>query len=237
MNKGLTLFFFATLLCGALSSHARVLETEYLSVNLPDNWKCEKIPPNWICEPASRYEKKFAILTLTNKEAGALDQLEQFKAHLSKPRPHQMGSSTPVMSQVLQTVTTEINGHKWVQSTHLSSEVNNFMTIYLATVKNPLAVMITMSAEKNQWSKYRPLYEKVISSVKLKTVKLKTVKLAGGAQSSGGTPIQVNENQANFNSELLNEEVPVDKIPQIYWIGLGLAGLTLLSALYIFLKR
>lgn len=224
-------FFCAILFCGTQSSFARMLETEYLSINLPDNWTCEQVSPNWICEPASRYEKKFALLTLTNKEAGALDHLEQFKAHLSKPRPHQMGSSTPVMSQVLQTVTTEIRGHKWIQSTHLSSEVNNFMTIYLATVKKPLAIMITMSAERNQWQKYRPLYEKVISSVRLKTVQI------AGAQSSNEGPSPLGSGQEGLSQQLMNEEVPTEKIPNIYWIGLGLAGLTLLSALYIFLKR
>jgi|FLYM01.1.fsa_nt_gi hypothetical protein len=228
MNLKGILFFFSLVL--GVQTHAKVLNTEFLTMDLPDNWNCQEVRPNWVCEPKLASERKFAIVTITSKEAGTLDQLSNFEAHLSKARSHQLGSKNPVMSQVIKTEKINLKNVTWVQSIHLNSEVNDFMTMYLATVKQPLAIMVTFSAEKNKWNHFKPLFDQSMNSIQLKDLKSRP----SSASDQGISP---QAPQGFANPESLPSSNSQAKIPTIYWLGLALAGMTLLAAAYILMKR
>lgn len=215
------------------AGEAKTFQNEYLSFEIPDNWTCSQIAPNWVCEPSIASERKFALLTVTSKEAGALDQLSNFEAHLSKPRSHQMGTSTPVMSQVIKTERRNIQGQEWVQSLHLNSEVNNFYTLYLATKKDPLAIMITMSAEKGKWSSFNNVFENVIKSLHLKTVNMKR----SGSTGSGFDPVAPQQAGEMPQDQLALENQPTPRLPTLYLVGLAMAALILLAAIYLTFKK
>lgn len=118
---------------------------------------------------------------------------------------------------------------------HLNSEVNNFYTLYLATVKAPLAIMVTMSAEKDKWDQFNSVFESVMKSLRVHQVKLQ----AANSNSSGGgiAPMATQSPSQNLMGELDSEQLPAQKIPTIYLAGLLLAGLALIAALYLFLKK
>lgn len=214
------------------AGEAKTFQNEYLSFEIPDNWSCSQISPNWICEPDLASERKFALVTVTSKEAGTLDQLSNFEGHLSRPRSHQMGSSTPIMSQVMETKRRKIRGHEWVQSLHLNSEVNNFYTLYLATKKDPLAIMITMSAEKGKWNYFNSVFEDLIKSLQLKTVNMRR----GSSGGSGFEPVAP-QNSGMLPQQTVLEDQTAPRLPTIYVVGLVLAGLILLAAIYLTFKK
>ena len=225
----------AILLASAPAS-AKVFQAEYISFEVPDNWVCQQAAPNWICEPTAAGEQKFAIITVTSKEAGPLDQVPQFVTHLSKPRTHQMGTAKPMTSQVVSSARVKLKGQEWAQSLHLSSEVNNFMTMYLATVQKPLAVMVTMSAEKSKWDSLAPIFDRVMHSIQLPQVQIKGGQVVAAG---GGAGVDANAGASLGENSPLEMEAAQSglKFPTIYLVGLALAGLTLLAALYLFLKK
>ncbi|HAG91200.1 MAG TPA: hypothetical protein DCL41_04980 [Bdellovibrionales bacterium] len=231
---------FSALLSLALASSvcaAKPFVNEYIGFNLPDDWNCQPSPPSWICDPSKPTEKKFALITLTAKEASAIDQIQNFKAELSKPRSHSMGSDTPILSKVLKNEVIPLNGHQWVQSLHQNGEVNQFKTIYLATVNRPIAIMITLSAEDKHWDKFAPMFAQMISSIRLRGVptgRTKSVDQTEGFTPFGGAPAAPGA-LADFS-----EPVPAEgkgSFPMVYIVGLVLAALALGAAFLLFVKK
>ncbi|NCN41089.1 hypothetical protein GW916_07540 [bacterium] len=230
------LFLMASLLF-ASSSMAKIFDVEYLSFELSDDWSCEAVPPNWICEPNKASDKKFALITLTAKEAGAIDQIQNFEAELAKPRSHQMGSDTPIMSQVLKNSRANLNGFEWVQSLHIGSEIHKFKTMYLATVKKPLAIMLTLSAEEQHWDKFSPVFNQVVKSLQLKTISPKS-RIGQSGSGGSGNLVGTQSNPQQALSDYGDAPPPKSqKLPTVYILGLVLAGLVLAAAFYLFTKK
>lgn len=224
---------------------AKTFSTEYLSFNLSDDWSCARNGANWVCEPNNALSKRLSIITVSAKHAGPTDTLDSFQSFLGKPRSHQMGSKTPVLSQVMNNARRQLANWQWVQSMHLSSEIKDFYTLYLATVKNDIAIMITITAEKKQWEKFNPVFDKLISSLQLKNFQSPNKMAAnskgtavGNAAGPGTTGASVNAaNALNGTNGALSEDTPPAKsLPKVYIFGLGLAVLILGAAAYIFLK-
>jgi hypothetical protein len=234
MNQLLKLFFISLLFSSG--AFGKVFQTDYLSFQLPADWNCQSISPNWLCEPMRASQKRFAIITITAKEASATDQLSSFAAHLAKPRTHQTGSNTPVMSQVLKTGKMKVAGQEWVQSVHMSSEVKDFMTMYLATVKKPLAIMVTFSAERTRWDQFKPAFDQILKTMSLKPYQ-RPLANKGDTSPAALTGPQKSPLASQMTQPLTSAPSPLAGMPKPYLYGLGLAGLALLAALYLFLKR
>ena len=60
-----------------------------------------------------------------------------------------------------------LGGQNWVQSQHLGSEIQDYYTLYLATVKDRLAILISFSADKAHYAKYNPIFDKAIRTFKI----------------------------------------------------------------------
>jgi hypothetical protein len=61
----------------------------------------------------------------------------------------------------------KINEHVWIDGLHMASEVPNYFTRYLATIKDKIAVLVTLSAHKNFYTKYSQDFFKAVMSLRV----------------------------------------------------------------------
>jgi len=163
LNK-LMILCFGVLLLPTISN-AKTFRNAYLSFELPDTWSCQLEHTEWVCRSDNEKESKEAIIILTAKEAGPTDSLDSYSGHLNSPKPLQgTGNPSQVTSPAKQTT---VNDHTWVDGLHLNSEVQNYFTRYLASIKDRISVLVTLSAHKDVYTKYSADFVKVVQSLRI----------------------------------------------------------------------
>lgn len=152
------------------SASAKIFQNSYISFELPDNWGCELEGTEWVC--VNKFSKKFnekkdAVIILTAKEKGPSDSLEAYEAHLKTPRKLVNSKGQNYVSELKQVKQRKISLQTWVDGLHLGSEVQNYYTRYLATTKGQIAILVTFTAHKEQYSKYANDFIRAIQSLKI----------------------------------------------------------------------
>ncbi len=151
----------------AISVHAKTFQNSYVSFDLPDNWNCLQEGVAWTCTPTAAVESKEAVIVLAAKIAGPEDNINNFLAYLKQPKKITTRVGTPMPSQVMYAQPRKLAATDWVQAQHLGSEIQEYYTLYLATVKEQLAILISFSAERNRYQVYNPIFDKAIKSLKI----------------------------------------------------------------------
>ncbi len=169
----LNLFLFI-LLVFPLTVLAKKFSTEYVNFDLLNNWHCYPEGTDWICtNKLNRRKASEAIIILTAKQKGPMDNFELYLKHLKTPRT--LSSSAkgkkPVRSKIYHAKTRQINNHQWVDGFHENSEVPSYYTRYLVTIKGGLAILVTYSAHKNHYKKYAMDFANSINSLRVMNVK------------------------------------------------------------------
>ena len=148
-------------------SHAKLFRNAYLSFELPPNWNCKLEQTEWVCVNKYSQRSKEAIIILTAKEVGPSDSLPAFTAHLQRPKALTTKAGKTKMSKVYHVKQRNINNQTWIDGMHGGSEVTNYYTRYLATIKNRIAVLITFSAHVKHYTKYSNDFMKAITSLRV----------------------------------------------------------------------
>lgn len=165
MMKFLRLFPFLIFI--SLSAHGKTFKNSYVSFDVPDNWTCIQEGVAWTCTPQGAVEAKEAVIVMAAKVAGPEDNLGTFINFLKQPKKITTKVGTPMPSTVMYAQQRLLAGHNWVQAQHLGSEIQEFYTLYLATVKDQLAILVSFSSERNQYTKYNAIFDKAIKSLKI----------------------------------------------------------------------
>lgn len=150
-----------------LSAQAKLFKNSYVSFEVPDNWNCVQEGVAWSCNPVNAMEAREATIVLTAKVAGPEDNLVNFQTYLNQPKKVATKVGTPMPSQVMYAQERILAGTKWVQAQHLGSEIQQFYTLYLATVKESLAILISLSAEKSKYPNYNAIFDRAIKTLKI----------------------------------------------------------------------
>lgn len=155
------------LLLSLQSASAKEFKNSYISFQVPDNWTCQQEGVAWTCTPTGPVDSKEAVIVLAAKVAGPEDNLVNFLTYLNAPKKIVTKVGTPMPSQVMYARERILAQTKWIQAQHLGSEIQEFYTLYLATVKEQLAILVSFSAEKNRYAKYNPIFDTAIKSLKI----------------------------------------------------------------------
>lgn len=150
-----------------LQAEAKTFQNSYVSFDVPDNWNCLQEGVAWTCSPVHPVEMKEAIIVLAAKIAGPEENLLTFENFLRAPKKITTKVGTPMPSQVMYAQKRKLAGTDWVQAQHLGSEIQEYYTLYLATVKEQLAILVSFSAERNRYQVYNPIFDKAIKSLKI----------------------------------------------------------------------
>lgn len=159
-------FWAATLgvILTSLTLEAKVFRNAYVAFELPDTWKCVLEHTEWICRSESNKESKEAIIILTAKEVGPTDSFDAYAQHLRTPQTNRSGTPSRIVSPPKQV---RISDQVWVDGLHMGSEVPNYFTRYLATIKDRIAILVTFSAHKNFYTKYSQDFFKAVQSLRV----------------------------------------------------------------------
>ncbi len=167
---------------------ARVFRNAYVSFELPEKWNCLLEDTEWVCRSTFAQQAKEAIIILTAKEVGPNDSYQKYQAFLKNPRQVMTRRGARISSRVFHAKPVRISNHLWIDGFHLGSEIPNYYTRYLATVKQKIAILVTFSAHKLHYTKYSSDFFKAIQSLKVVASKsLLSKKTIGGRPGSSGT--------------------------------------------------
>jgi hypothetical protein len=166
VNKQLALSLFLALFLTS-QAHAKLFRNSYVQFELPDQWNCNIEGTEWVCSSQNKNDAKESIIILTAKEIGPQDSFQIYETYLKTPKPVQLSNGKTVLSQVKNVRTRKINDHPWVDSLHLGSEIPGYYTRYLATIKDKIAILVTLSAHQKFYTKYSTDYFKAVESLRV----------------------------------------------------------------------
>jgi len=156
-----------TVLLIGLTAEAKTFKNSYVEFEVPDNWTCLQEGVAWTCTPQNAAEAKEAVIVLAAKVAGPEDNLTNFLNFLKQPKKITTKVGTPMPSTVMSAAERQLGSQRWIQAQHLGSEVQDYYTLYLATVKDSLAILVSFSAEKSRYTVYNPIFDKAIRTIKI----------------------------------------------------------------------
>lgn len=140
-------------------------KTSYLAFDLPPSWECTPEGTEYVCSSGIVKGKRDAVIVFTAKERGPSDSPSAYEQHLKTPRTVPNDKGQPSQSKVIKVVRNIIGGQEWIDGLHDSSEVFNYYTRYLATVKDQLGILVTFSAHRKSYSKYSQDFDRAIRSL------------------------------------------------------------------------
>ncbi|HLT22645.1 MAG TPA: hypothetical protein VKZ84_04350 [Bacteriovoracaceae bacterium] len=146
---------------------AKSFTSKYCEFELPPGWECQLEGSEYVCQSENADRKKESIIILAAKIRGEQDSLDEYMAYLKKNKEYNLPGGKKQVSEPKSVKMTTVNDHRWVDSLHLASEVPGFYTRYLATVKEDLGVAVTFSVSKDLYSAYKPVMDKMVSSLRV----------------------------------------------------------------------
>lgn len=152
------------------SANAKLFKNSYVQFELPPNWDCELEGTEWVCVNKfvkKNNEKREAIIILTAKEKGPSDSLTLYEGHLKTERNLVNAKGQKYKSDIKQVRPRKIGMQDWMDGIHMGSEVQDYYTRYLATVRGQIAVLVTFSAHKDHYAKYAQDFMKAIQSLRI----------------------------------------------------------------------
>jgi hypothetical protein len=151
----------------SFSLEAKRFTNQYTEFELPGGWECQLEGTEWVCQSSNKDRKKEAIIILAAKLRGQKDDLSEYQNYLKAPKTFVLPGGKTQVSEAKYTKIKDVNGHRWVDSLHMASEVPGFYTRYLATIKEDLGVAVTLSVSKDHYSSYQAIFESIVSSLRV----------------------------------------------------------------------
>jgi hypothetical protein len=220
-------------------ANAKTFRNAYIAFDLPEGWNCVLEATEWVCRSQDPKSSKEAIIIFTAKEVGPTDSFPIYEQTMNTERTLTSKSGAPIKSQVTyKAKQVKINDHPWIDGMQKSSEVPNYFTRYVATLKEKIAILVTFSAHRDHYAKYSKDFYNAIMSLRVIASKgLLQRPDIGSSGSSGGGPGGI---FANSNSGIsMDGPVPKAKSPKggLTKILMALGGILAAAAGYFYLKK
>ncbi len=224
----------------SLSAHSKLFRNSYVSFELPSNWDCSLEQTEWVCKNTSTKQSHEAVVILTAKEIGATDTFSAYLQHLKTPRTIVGTKGKPLPSKVIHVKKVTINNQDWIDGWHLNSELPNYYTRYLATIKDKVAILVTFSAHKLHYTRYSGEFFKGIKTLRVMAVKSQPIAqtdVGMGSKESIGQPIDALMNSGNLDIENFPQEETWDTTSTNTSFLIGIALLLIALGVYLYIKK
>lgn len=150
------------------NAESRTFKNAYISFEMQDNWKCNLEQTEWVCRAEDPQEAKEAVIILTAKEKGPTDSFPQYESHMNNPINTVTRTGIALSSSVkYKAQTKRINDQPWLDGLHQDSEVQNYFTRYMATIKDQIAILVTFSAHNKLYAKHSANFAKTIQTLRV----------------------------------------------------------------------
>jgi hypothetical protein len=220
---------------------AKRFSNQYLEFDLPNSWECLLEGAEWICQSTNEERKKEAMIIFAAKNRGPKDSIEEYQAYLKKPKNFLLPGGQTLVSEPKYATPMDVNGHRWIDSLHLASEIPGFYTRYMATVKEDLGVVVTFSVARDSYSRYKSAFDKIIASIRIFRQSGKNIKTnvgQGMGQGDGSDSIFVPEDATDLlPGAAKRERKSRNQSPQPFDMDLILIIAVVAAALFFILKK
>ena len=129
--------------------------------DLAPGWVCYSEETEHICRRGRPPTASIAIIAM--KRRNSEDNLDAYEAHLRHPEANSHGKVPELRSLTRR----HLANHEWVEGVQLSSEIANYVTIYLATHTSQVAVLATFSFHSNREAEERKDIDVMMSSLRI----------------------------------------------------------------------
>lgn len=134
-------------------AQSKVFENEYIRAEIPEKWECQRQNNDWACWETNKVSlgEASAAIVVSAKAIGPNESLEYFEEMLSEPRAPIQGYEPDSLSEVLDVRKRNINTQWWVEAVHYNSEIQDYLTHYLVTVRQGLVILTSFSVHENKY--------------------------------------------------------------------------------------
>lgn len=124
--------------------------------SLPPGWSCDFADGAYSCESGPPPNDATVIFAV--KLRGPKDTMRAFEHHLSHPR------NTNGLSKLPAELRSKphhvwLADHDWIEAVEVNSELQNYVTTYLATVTSYVSVLVTFSAYQPHRARFKRDFE------------------------------------------------------------------------------
>ncbi len=175
----------------------------FIEFELPIGWECQMEGAEWVCQSTVKERGQEAIIIFAAKKRGKMDTLEYYQSYLKNKKTYKLPGGKVQVSDPKSDKVNEVNGHRWVDALHLSSEIPGFYTRYLATVKEDLGVAMTFSVSRREYRNYQKVFEKIVNSLRVKRERGTDYKAGSIAKVGKGSDDNIFENIQSLPDELV----------------------------------
>ena len=132
--------------------------TDTFEFTLAPAWECDLEETEYVCSKGKPPHEAIAIIAM--KRRGKGDNLADYKDYLSRPKTDQDGTPSTIRSVTRR----PLAGYEWIEAVHVSSEIRNYITIYLATVTSQVGVLATFWVHPDHEETVRREMDRMMSS-------------------------------------------------------------------------
>lgn len=237
----LVLFVGITLVILGFSQEtfAKMFRNAYVAFELPDGWNCTLETTEWVCRSQDPNSSREAIIIFTAKEVGPTDSFPIYEQTINSPRSLTTKSGANIQSQLIQKAKqVRINDSAWIDGMQKGSEIPNYYTRYLATIKERIAILVTFSAHRDHYAKYSNAFFNAINSLRVIASKglLANPTMGGG----GGAGPGIFSGGGGMGDGSMMGDIPRAKSSKgggLTKILLALGGLLVAAGGYFYMKR
>lgn len=145
----------------------KTFKTDFISFNLSNQWDCKMDGSEYVCRPIEKDKAKEAIIIIAAKIPGKDDNVKAYYSYLKEPKKIADFQGRTIASKMNVIKYKEVKGTQWVDSIHLSSEIKDFYTRYLATVKNSIAILVTYTVARSRHKLYTAELNRMVQSLEV----------------------------------------------------------------------
>jgi hypothetical protein len=132
-------------------------------MKIPKKWHCSPTAEGWQCQDKNASRAKGARIIVSAHTKSVSDSLDRFKTFLSQP----IATEEDGFSQPIGVAKINIHDQDWIDGYHLGSEVSNWYTRYLTTIKDEFAIVVSLSNHSAMNSRYNSLFAQTVASIKI----------------------------------------------------------------------
>ena len=221
-----------------LDLSSKSFANNFVEFNIPDSWVCSPYADDWTCQPLDPKKQKDIVVVMSFATQGKGDSMKEYHEFLSSSLKVKDAKGREDPSKPSYVQYKEIMGHKWVDSQHLGSELPNFYTRYLATVKEGRAILITVTVRKSQYNTYMSQLYGMIESMKLRMT-LPAKPLTTGVMGILGQRLKalVQKGKKEGKRPLLEIAVEEKEERDYAWIIALVLGIVAFAAVFYIIRR
>lgn len=148
--------------------------SQYLSVALPNDWWCAQRGDAFLCRHVGdrdteegAHRARQALIVFATQPTGPNHTYSALAEHFGSPKPVDFVDGLATSIVEIGPEERQINGRRWLTSTHMHSELPHYRTRYAVTVTPDVSILVSFTAHKLFDANYLSDFETALENLVL----------------------------------------------------------------------